>query len=337
MNDKEKYNAALETVQDILSSGADAIRIKTLKLRLQSVFPELVESEGERIRKAIISCCLDHGSKYKYLGVKMEEMCAWLEKQGEQKPFDKVEPKFKVGDWITSNNDGEVWQIGSIYYVTGRCCYLYNKNRDSICVTKEELNNDYHLWTIQDAKDGDVLVTTTPRNCPFIYRMTHYNNNLAYFYAGIDGNGNFCEGYLTRKLYHFGSVANVVPATEEQRNLLFQKMKEAGYEWDSEKKELKKIEVVSKEGEDEQSKNWILEYLHDGLRKTDEQFKDQFKTAIAWLEKQSEKPTIIDVDKMVREYSQTKDGDFGLPVNCMIKAYEKGINDALKLSCELST
>ena len=29
------------------------------------------------------------------------------------------------------------------------------------------------------------------------------------------------------------------PATKEQRDLLFQKMKEAGYEWDAEKKELK--------------------------------------------------------------------------------------------------
>lgn len=37
------------------------------------------------------------------------------------------------------------------------------------------------------------------------------------------------------------------------------------------------------ESNDEQSKKWILEYLHDGLRKSDEQFKGQFKAAIAWL------------------------------------------------------
>lgn len=40
------------------------------------------------------------------------------------------------------------------------------------------------------------------------------------------------------------------------------------------------------ESEDEQSRKWILEYLYDGLRKSDEQFKGQFKTAIDWLEKQ---------------------------------------------------
>ena len=34
----------------------------------------------------------------------------------------------------------------------------------------------------------------------------------------------------------------VYPATKEQRDFLFQKMKEAGYEWDDDEKELKKIE-----------------------------------------------------------------------------------------------
>ena len=48
-----------------------------------------------------------------------------------------------------------------------------------------------------------------------------------------------------------------------------------------------------KESKDEQSKNWILEYLYDGLRKSDEQFKDQFKAAIAWLEKQGKTSPIL--------------------------------------------
>ena len=42
------------------------------------------------------------------------------------------------------------------------------------------------------------------------------------------------------------------------------------------------------ESEDERIRKWILEYLYDGLRKSDEQFKEQFKTAIAWFEKQKE-------------------------------------------------
>ena len=35
---------------------------------------------------------------------------------------------------------------------------------------------------------------------------------------------------------------NIHPATKEQRDLLFKKMKEAGYQWDSDNKELHKIQ-----------------------------------------------------------------------------------------------
>ena len=49
-----------------------------------------------------------------------------------------------------------------------------------------------------------------------------------------------------------------------------------------------------KESEDEKSKKWILEYFYDGLRKSDEQFKEQFKTAIAWLEKQVSPQMVAD-------------------------------------------
>ena len=34
---------------------------------------------------------------------------------------------------------------------------------------------------------------------------------------------------------------DIHPATTEQRNILFQKMKEAGYEWDTDKKKLKNL------------------------------------------------------------------------------------------------
>lgn len=87
---------------------------------------------------------------------------------------------------------------------------------------------------------------------------------------------------------------------------------------------------------DELIRNFLIDFIKV-CRWTDKE--DQGwplrEECIAWLKKQGEKSTIIDVDKMVMEYSQTRDGDFGLPVNCMIKAYKKGINDALKLSLNL--
>ena len=166
----------------------------------------------------------------------------WIKKQSEQthmtKTSDKeLEPKFKVDDWVVSNNDGEVWQIGSIYYVTGQCCFLYNKNRDRIGVTKEELDSDFHLWTIKDAKEGDVLVDS------------YSKDSILILYKGIDKERSILAhcGWNGYNLFvpsdglGYGELDNTdyLPATKEQRDLLFQKMKQAGFEWDAEKKELR--------------------------------------------------------------------------------------------------
>lgn len=146
-----------------------------------------------------------------------------------------VKPQYKVHDCVVSNGQPAIIHELKKDYYLGK--YL---NGHDFC-HKYADEDKLHLWTIKDAKDGDVLMTTSIRSCPFIYRKTNHNNNLAYYYAGIDGNGNFCEGCLKRTLFHFGSVSNVMPATKEQRDLLFAKMKEAGYEWDAEKKELREI------------------------------------------------------------------------------------------------
>ena len=61
---------------------------------------------------------------------------------------------------------------------------------------------------------------------------------------------------------------------------------------------IKQIFSELRESEDEQHRKWILEYLYDGLQKSDEQFKDQFNSAIAWLEKQGEqKPSWSEEDE----------------------------------------
>ena len=60
-----------------------------------------------------------------------------------------------------------------------------------------------------------------------------------------------------------------------------------------------------RESEDEQHRKWILEYLYNGLRKSDEQFKDQYKSAIAWLEKQGEKTIPKNIDDAALQYVDT--------------------------------
>ena len=153
-----------------------------------------------------------------------------IEKQGEQKPTDKVKPKFKVGDWIVQPREDKpdyLWHIDRIK----DDCYWYDKISAGIKIAYAD--NECHLWTIQDAKDGDVLASTD-WVCIF-KRMKPHHYNLF---------DSYCE-LLSCKDFGLGFDFNIqgfYPATKEQRNLLFQKMKEAGYEWDAEKKELKKIE-----------------------------------------------------------------------------------------------
>lgn len=143
------------------------------------------------------------------------------------KSADKVNPKFKVGDWIT---DGNITiQIEAIK----NNCYLYCE--DCTLYSTKTADKVYHLWTIQDAKDGDILMA----NAPFIF-----NGNLE---GGIGCPGAHCAintlgKFQIPKYPEHWTGHTTTPATKEQRELLFQKMKEAGYEWNAEKKELKKIE-----------------------------------------------------------------------------------------------
>ena len=97
-----------------------------------------------------------------------------------------------------------------------------------------------HLWTIDDVKDGDVLVNGSNIFIFHFFNGTrlmgycHVNTDDRLFYDDLGKNECFCL-----------IDAIVTPATREERELLFSKMKEVGYSWDAEKKELKNVEQKS--------------------------------------------------------------------------------------------
>ena len=149
------------------------------------------------------------------------------EKQDEQKPTDKIEPKFHEGEWVVISTSGgeKVVQIDSIeHFKSGEPMYITSEGRWFGNGTKA------HLWTIQDAKDGDVLAEDT---CTFIIKKLNHDLT-AEIYCCLYDDGDF---ELNSNL-GFDDTCTY-PATKEQRDLLFQKMTEAGYEWDAEKKELR--------------------------------------------------------------------------------------------------
>lgn len=90
-------------------------------------------------------------------------------------------------------------------------------------------------WTVKDAKDGDVLCSG---QIILLFKKWVYTTdwNFVIAYAGIDVSGKL---QITNKHWLISNYA--CPATKEQRDLLFRKIKEYGYEWDEDKKELKKL------------------------------------------------------------------------------------------------
>jgi hypothetical protein len=146
-----------------------------------------------------------------------------------QKFADKIEPKFKVGDWVV-RKDGKPFFNGNHYaQITVIDKEQYWFDSGTWLETK-----DIRLWTIQDAKNGDILQSS---NKPFIYNEYLEEGKYPFGYGGINLYGRFGVSNGLLPMTH----DEVTPATKEQRDLLFQKMKEAGYEWDAETKELKSL------------------------------------------------------------------------------------------------
>ena len=165
------------------------------------------------------------------------------------KTTDNVESKFHEGDWIT--NGDYTWKIVEVKPLD----YILQSQDGNIIVdTISYVDEQFHSFTIQDAKPGDVFVNQNGE-MPFIFKEC--KNNHIYCYCGYTNRKDiFFDRFVDSEgeelhwlnLYH----EQAYPATKEQHDTLFAKMKEAGYEWDAEHKQLKKIEhesVWSKEDE----------------------------------------------------------------------------------------
>ena len=237
MDYKEKYDTALGIAKMWHKNTAVP---KECKVIFEQMFPELKESYGEKIRKELIEHIKANYEADYVLFKKFppDDVIAWLEKQGEQKPMDKVVPKFKIKDWI-ANGGANPCYVKSIFgnYYELCSCEGYEYTKPII-----DVNYTYHLWTIKDANDGDVLCCESGWTCIF----KALNGDISFSsYCFMDATGWFCEerseAHTLDKAFIKAYNGNIYPATKEQRDQLFQKMKEAGYEWDAENKRLIKI------------------------------------------------------------------------------------------------
>ena len=100
----------------------------------------------------------------------------------------------------------------------------------------------------QKFKDGDILVSFVngERYNAFIYKGTDKDGFHSY-YVGVDA----CKLLsISESPSCRWGISNLSYATEEEKQLLFDKMKEQGLQWNAEEKRVEKIRWRAKKGED---------------------------------------------------------------------------------------
>ena len=263
MDYEKAYKDALERARK-LYRGAVILQLEQDIKDYEEIFPELADSEDEKIRKKLI-CFVenwknrDYNSSFDDFPIftsnsdECDRILAWLEKQGEKPQgksaleaikkekvdnANKVESKFKVGDWIVRSAEGfkhNTYLITEVkdYYV---CEDLKGRR---VTFTFNDVHKNFKLWDISDAKDGDVLVYhNNLTEIIMLFKSWVAEREAAYTHFHIFDNNYRVDGSCD-----CGYGAH--PATKEQRNLLFAKIKRVGYEWNAYKKKLLKEEEVS--------------------------------------------------------------------------------------------
>lgn len=283
------YDEAIGKLQGLIDNankqGHIIVRVKDI----ENTFPELKESEDERIRKVLAGFFKSYKEQgtcgaETFNGIPTENILAWLEKQ-EPNPYGGVsfnfndhawgmcardggveilidgnlkafissdksfvyptnnpEPKFHEGEWLTENHPNSYArfvQILEVVNVQGENKYRISRDlHDDEDVTDCLFIEDHwHPFNIQDAKDGDVLAC----NGEILLFKSYSVQRRISLYCWYNGQtNNFHNKEVVDVL--LTTRNKVCPATKEQRELLFSKMKEAGYEWDADKKELKIVD-----------------------------------------------------------------------------------------------
>lgn len=156
-------------------------------------------------------------------------------------------PKFNVGDWVFATNDGEgPWLITAI---TDNYYTLQDTQENEASVAQITIDNKYHLWSLKDAKPGDVLISEDDKH-PFIFKK--FLGYAPSAYCGIDTTDSI---YISDEDRPW-TRDTVRPATYEERQVLFNKLEEKNYKWDADTLTLSKIQKRWRDNE----KNTISGY-----------------------------------------------------------------------------
>ena len=292
----QAYDEVLNKLRRFMTQGVDPL---ITRADVKDFFPELQESEDERTRKEIV----------RFIQMEVEDemvgnkWLAWLERQGEQilansaktckdeqKPVDKVEPKFHQGEWIVFN--GLVLFIEEVvqgYYRTISVGGIPNSY-------DWDIDNYAHLWTIQDAKDGDVLQLG---RVTAIFQKYIADRNCRCYCSVYNGEFEIPSQDGADNSY---GCHNAIPATKEQRDQLEKAMADARYTFDFEKKELRKIKDDVQLTEFEHELKIIMNAYRDAIGDNDVTIEEVKERAAYMLSLINPKPAWSEEDEEIKNF-----------------------------------
>ena len=243
MTEKEKAEAYDKALKK--ASAAHKDEDKHLKATLERILPELKESEDEKIKNAILNHlkkmwgnCQDN-----VCVVHVEDAIAWLERQGDKDKLIQELGEYKVKytqevleKYINSmsNKDDERLKKTAIAFLKDFAEQGYENALE--CIDWLEKQDEMHIWTIQDAKDCDVLAC----NEEILLFKSYSVQGRISLYCWYNGQTNNFHNKEVIDI-SLNKRNKICPATKEQRDLLFQKIKDAGYKWNAETKTLEKL------------------------------------------------------------------------------------------------
>ena len=132
-------------------------------------------------------------------------------------------------------------EYGSTARFTEDGLYLIDASNGKCVLFPSKDQRDWKKFRLP-VKNGDIMMTTDKR--AFIANGKIDNDGCPCAYCGINPLHNFTTGTTTNGW----TVLFYIPASEEAKKELFDKMAEAGYKWNANTLELEKIESIFKEG-----------------------------------------------------------------------------------------
>ena len=188
-----------------------------------------------------------------------------------KEPTDKPEPKFEIekGKWYVCAQTytlrgkivaikGQTYQSQEDNTISGEDARLFIDKHDG------KASDYFHPWTIQDAQNGDVIFSNDGHGNDSIELIKSITSKkIEFWFCLTNSSYDVFDGICPYT--NMTSRQNATPATKEQCDLLFKKIKESGYEWNATKKELNKIEQKPTEWTKQQVVNALTKWLTEQI------------------------------------------------------------------------